>query len=83
MKYGSFRYCIDCNMQKVKHQTHRARLGYLLMALGIAIFAAATLFGSEPFALASIGAIVARETSMMLYSCALIVFSMMLLISSR
>ncbi len=83
MKYGSFRYCIDCNIQKIKHDMLRLRIGYITMGIGLSLFFVATFFGSEPFAFKTFGAVVARETTMMMYSCTLILFSMLLLISSR
>lgn len=83
MKYGSFRYCVDCNIQKIKHDLLRLRIGYVTMTVGMVLFISAAFFGSEPFAVTHISAIVARETAMMLYSSVLILFSMIMLISSR
>ncbi len=83
MRYGSFRYCVDCNIQKIKHDMIRLRLGYITMAAGLSLFIVAAFFGSEPFAIKQLGAVVARETTMMMYSSVLILFSMILLISSR
>jgi hypothetical protein len=61
----------------------RLRLGYLTMVVGLTLFIVSALFGSEPFAIKHMGAVIARETTMMMYSSVLILFSMILLISSR
>ncbi len=61
----------------------RLRLGYLTMVAGLSLFLVAVFFGTEPYAIRELGAVVARETMMMMYSSVLILFSMILLISSR